>query len=216
MGTGKLYLNTVIRPVRFKSEAATHPGFKVDGRRLFVYHDSLTDESEPTLFCTSFPAISWAAEGVQASRHQAVRGSILSQVTVTELQDMLEHVPFVKVLDLQIEDVTDGSCRVRMPFHENLLQYYHIIHGGAIASLADSAMYFAQATLNGITKNTVTIEMKVNYLSPAQEEDLVAEGRVIKNGKKIIYGDVLITNKDGRQIAHATVTYMRLDYDMRE
>jgi uncharacterized protein (TIGR00369 family) len=140
----------------------------------------------------------------------------LSEVTVEQLQDMLEHVPFVKVLNLQVLDVTKGECHVKMPFNADLLQYYHIIHGGAIASLADSAMYLAQTTLNGITKNTVTIEMKINYLSPAQEGDLTAQGRVIKNGKKIIYGDVMITGSAGKQIAHATVTYMRLEYDMRE
>ncbi len=138
----------------------------------------------------------------------------MSQVTAEELQDMLEHVPFVKMLGLQVLEVKKGVCRVKMPFNPHMLQYYHIIHGGAIASLADSVIYLAQTTLNGITKNTVTIEMKVNYLAAAQDEDLYAEGRIIKNGRKVIYGDVLITNASDKQIAHATVTYMRLDYDM--
>jgi len=140
----------------------------------------------------------------------------VSQVTKEELQEMLEHVPFVKLLGLQLVGVEAGICRVKMPFQPHLLQYYHIIHGGAIASLADSVMYLAQSTLNGITKNTVTVEMKINYLAAAQDEDLLAEGRVIKNGRKVIYGDVLITNAANKQIAHGTVTYMRLDYDLRE
>jgi acyl-coenzyme A thioesterase PaaI-like protein len=39
---------------------------------------------------------------------------------------------------------------------------------------------------------------------------------VIKNGKKIIYGEVSITSASGRLIAHATATYLRLEYDLRE
>lgn len=129
---------------------------------------------------------------------------------------MLEHVPFVKLLDVQVVDVGEGSCRAKLPFHEQLTQYYHDIHGGVIATLADTVIYLAQTTLNGITKNTVTIELKVNYLAPPKQDDLYADASVLKNGKKTIYAEVRITNLSGKLVAHATGTYMRLDYDMRE
>lgn len=139
----------------------------------------------------------------------------MSQVTVEELRRMLEEVPFVKLLGIEVVGVDEGMCRVRLPYHERLEQYYHIIHGGVIASLVDTAMYLAQTTLNGITKNTVTTEMKVNFLASARQEDLFAEARILKNGRNIIYGDTRITGRSEKLIAHATVTYMRLDYDMR-
>jgi uncharacterized protein (TIGR00369 family) len=136
-------------------------------------------------------------------------------VTIEQLQTMNHEVPFVKLLGIEITAVEQGICRARMPYDDQLSQYYGLVHGGVIASLADTMVYLAQTTLNGITKNTVTTNLGVNYLSPAKQEDLYAEGRVIKNGKKIIYGEVSITNASGRLIAHATATYLRLEYDMR-
>ena len=106
-------------------------------------------------------------------------------VTIEQLQTMNHEVPFVKLLGIEITAVEQGICRARMPYDDQLSQYYGLVHGGVIASLADTMVYLAQTTLNGITKNTVTTNLGVNYLSPAKQEDLYAEGRVIKNGKKI-------------------------------
>ena len=137
-------------------------------------------------------------------------------ITVEQIQTIIrEEVPFVRLLGLEITAVEEGICRARLPFSEQLTQYYGLVHGGVTASLADTMIYMAQATLNGLTRNTVTTNLSLNYLSPARQEDLHAEGRVIKNGQKIIYGEVSITNAEGRLIAHATATYLKLDYDMK-
>ena len=86
---------------------------------------------------------------------------------------------------------------------------------GVTASLADTMAYMAHATLNGITRDTVTTNLTVTYLYAASEEALNAEARVIKNGRKVLYGEVVITNDAGTRVAHATVTYLRLDYEPR-
>lgn len=139
----------------------------------------------------------------------------MTRATVEQLNAFLNEVPFARLLGVQVLDADEGVCRVRLPYRKQHLQYYRLIHGGVIASLADSVIYLAQATLNGITKNTVTIEMNVHFLTSAGEEDLYAEGRILKNGNKIIYGEVRVANAEETLIAHATVTYLRLDYDVR-
>lgn len=136
------------------------------------------------------------------------------QVTIDQLRALTERIPFVRLLGLQVVNIGEGTCRVRLPFHEQLVQYYGSIHGGVIAALVDSTVYLAQTTLNGITRNTVTIEMKVNFLTSAKQGDLYADGHILKNGNKIIYGEVSVTNLEGKLIAHATVTYLRLDYEL--
>lgn len=136
------------------------------------------------------------------------------RVTVEQLQTMIQNVPFVTLLGVRILEVGEGTCRARLPYDDRFLQYYNLIHGGVIASLADTMVYMAQATLNGITLNTVTTNLAVTYLGTARQDDLFAEAKILKNGKKLIYGDVSVTDADGRQIAHATATYMRLDYEM--
>ena len=61
----------------------------------------------------------------------------------------------------------------------------------------------------------MTTNLTVTYLYAASEEALNAEARVIKNGRKVLYGEVVITNDAGIRVAHATVTYLRLDYEPR-
>lgn len=137
-------------------------------------------------------------------------------VTVEQLQSMIADVPFVSWLGVTILEVGDGVCRARLPYNDRHLQYYRLIHGGVIASFADTMVYMAQATLNGITLNTVTTNLAVTYLSTARQEDLYADARILKNGSRLIYGDVSLTDPSGRQIAHATATYLRLDYEVRK
>ena len=134
----------------------------------------------------------------------------MSQVTVEELQNFVDGVPYVHDLGLRIVRVEEGVCQAHLPYQARFAQYYNLIHGGVTASLADTMLYMAQATLNGITTDTVTTNLNVTYLQAATEEPLNAEARVMKNGRKLIYGEVLITNETGALIAHAAVTYLRL------
>lgn len=134
----------------------------------------------------------------------------MSQVTVEELQDFVDGVPYVHDLGLRIIGVEEGVCHAHLPYQPRFAQYYNLVHGGVTASLADTMLYMAHATLNGITTDTVTTNLNVTYLQAASEEPLNAEARVMKNGRKLIYGEVLITNEAGALVAHAAVTYLRL------
>ena len=139
----------------------------------------------------------------------------MPQVTVEDLQEFVDGVPFVHDLGLRIVGVDEGVCQGRLPYQPRFAQSYNLVHGGVTASLADTMAYMAHATLNGITRDTVTTNLTVTYLHAASEEALNAEARVIKNGRKVIYGEVVITNDSGVRVAHATVTYLRLNYEPR-
>ncbi len=52
-----------------------------------------------------------------------------------------------------------------------------------------------------------TVGVNVNYLSGAIGEDVLAEGRILKRGKEIIYTDVRVTNEAGKLLAQGTVVY---------
>ncbi len=139
----------------------------------------------------------------------------MSQVTVEELQQFVDRVPFVHDLGLRIVEVEKGVCRGRLPYQPRFAQSYNLVHGGVTAALADTMAYMAHATLSGIARDIVTTNLTVAYLHAASEEALHADARVIKNGRKVLYGEVVITNDAGVRIAHATVTYLRLDYEPR-
>ncbi|MBM3265172.1 MAG: PaaI family thioesterase [candidate division Zixibacteria bacterium] len=138
------------------------------------------------------------------------------KVTVEQLQDIIREVPFASLLGIRILEVGKGSCRAVLPYDPRLLQYYGLVHGGVIASVADTMVYMAQATLNGITHNTVTTHLSVTYLGTAGQNDLYTEATILKNGRRLISGMAEITDTTGRQIAHVTATYMRLDAPVRQ
>ncbi len=132
-------------------------------------------------------------------------------VTLEECQGHMNQVPVNQYLNLQILEIRAGYSRVRMPFNPIFANSWNNTHGGALMTLADIAFYFALATLNGLeaSGNFATAELKNNFLQPTSQVDLYAEARVIKNGKRIIFGDVEINDISDRRISHATVSYIR-------
>jgi uncharacterized protein (TIGR00369 family) len=97
---------------------------------------------------------------------------------------------------------------MRMPFRPELQQAGGLVHGGAIASLIDSAAVLAIKT--GVDPSITlfpTITMTVNYLAPAREIDLVAKARVIRRGRSIVFVDVDVASPPGDAVAKGQVVY---------
>jgi len=117
---------------------------------------------------------------------------------------------FVKTLDLHLEDVGQGTARMRMPFRSEVANGTGAVHGGAIVSLCDTAFYAALASLYGPQQNTATASLTCNFLRPAKPpHDLIADAIVLKAGRNIVYGEVHVRSAD-KLVAHATLTFMNL------
>lgn len=119
--------------------------------------------------------------------------------------------PFVKLLDLRLESIERGRCIVRMPFRDDLMNGAGSIHGGAVVSLCDSAFYVALASIYGPHHPAATASLTCSFLAGAAPPyDLFATARVIKPGRRIVYGDVEVTSND-RIVAHATMNFANLE-----
>jgi uncharacterized protein (TIGR00369 family) len=115
--------------------------------------------------------------------------------------------PFFELLGLQAEEATTDFARMRLPFTTDLQQARGLVHGGAIASLIDSAGVLAiKATLPEAVGGS-TVSMTVNYLAPARQIDLIAEARIIRRGRSIVFLDVDVFAPDGERIAKGQLTY---------
>jgi len=115
--------------------------------------------------------------------------------------------PFYRLLGMKVDEVKEGYAKLSMPFREDLTQPLGMMHGGALASLADSAVAIALLTVSGPKSKVVTVELKINYFEPVRDGILVAECRVVFKGSKIAYGEVDL-RESGRLVARATSTYM--------
>ena len=116
--------------------------------------------------------------------------------------------PYYQLLGMKVEVMGDGYARLVMPVEEKLLQIYGGVHGGATASLADSAVAVALISASAEDEKAYTVELKLNYLAPVSEGRLTAEARLFHRGRTIAAGEVDVRNGEGRLIAKGIATYM--------
>ena len=116
--------------------------------------------------------------------------------------------PFWELLGIEVVEIDDGYAKLVMPFHEKLTQPYGIVHGGAIFSLADSAVAIATTSMVEPERKVLTIEMKINFLASVKDGVMEAKARVLRKGR-IIPAEVDITN-NGVLVAKAIATYIIL------
>ena len=103
------------------------------------------------------------------------------------------------------EGRAEGWLRIEPMHHQST----GLVHGGAIATLADTVAGYATASVLPAGGRAVTAELKVSYFQPAVGERLHAIGWVIRQGRKINFceAEIWLVNATGRQlIAKASVT----------
>lgn len=110
-------------------------------------------------------------------------------------------IPFVDHCGIEEVDRVDGVTRLRLrlePHHRNNLG---IAHGGIICTLLDVALGTAARTQVG--RPVITLDMQVAFLSPGHGT-LLAEGRVVRAGRSVVFGEAEIRNEAGEIVARAT------------
>lgn len=106
-------------------------------------------------------------------------------------------------------DFADGKiARVRLAYDQAQLRPGGTLSGPTMMGLADMAMYTLVLSSIGFTPLAVTTNLSINFLRKPEPRDLVAEGRMLKLGKALAVGDVVIRSDGSDEIvAHAVVTY---------
>lgn len=107
--------------------------------------------------------------------------------------------------------MTAGQVEIEVPFSGGVSQQNGFFHGGVMGAIGDSACGYAAMTLTPPSSEVLTIEYKVNFLSPAQGERLVARGRVTKPGRTVTvcHGDVFaLSGGKEKLVATMLVTMM--------
>jgi acyl-CoA thioesterase len=121
--------------------------------------------------------------------------------------------PYWNLLGIEVVEIDKGYARLVMPFHKKLTQPYGIVHGGAIFSLADSAVAIAVLSIVEPDSRVLTIEMKINFLTPVKDGVMEAKARVLRKGR-IIPAEVDIANNE-ILVAKAISTYIIFDDDKK-
>jgi acyl-coenzyme A thioesterase PaaI-like protein len=108
-----------------------------------------------------------------------------------------------------VQSVASGECVLSVPFQRVFERPGGIVSGLVFMAAADVAMWLAIKTLLGMDEACVTAEMKTSFLSAAKEEDFRCHARILKLGKRLVYGVAECTSVDHKLLTHHTLTYIR-------
>jgi uncharacterized protein (TIGR00369 family) len=132
-------------------------------------------------------------------------------MNVDEISALLHEVfpqGFYPGCGLTIERVDYASSRVRRHFQEDYIRPGGTISGPTMMELADFAMYVAVFSVAGPQPLAVTTNLNINFLRKPGKGDLVADARLMKVGKRLVVGEVVIySDGEGEPVAHVTSTY---------
>jgi acyl-CoA thioesterase len=124
-----------------------------------------------------------------------------------KIREVANKSPYYRLLGMEVMEIKEGESKIQMPFKQGLTHPYRMVHGGAIASLADSSVAMALISLVEPKERITTIEFKINFFAPVSKGDLEAHAKIIHKGSKTAVGDVEVKNEEGKLIAKLIATY---------
>jgi len=131
----------------------------------------------------------------------------MSKITTQQFNTIIKNeIEWASSLNVTLERVEQGKAVMRMPYHKSSTRPGGSISGPHIMLLSDICMYAVVLSSIGEVKLAVTTNFNINFLRKPMESDLIAEGKIIKLGKRLAIMEVSAFSNDAI-VAHATGTY---------
>lgn len=112
-------------------------------------------------------------------------GDPVTTAIETRTRDSFARQGLMAHLGAEMTDIRAGLVTICLPFRPELTQQHGFFHAGGTSAIADSAGGYAGFTLFPENSSVLTVEFKLNMLSPATGDRLEAVGKVIKNGRTL-------------------------------
>ncbi|MDQ6773201.1 MAG: PaaI family thioesterase [Candidatus Dormibacteraeota bacterium] len=132
-----------------------------------------------------------------------------SLVTLAELQALLDGVAFTSAMGMRVVSLGDAECVVRVPFRREFERPGGIVSGQVYMNAADVAAWCAIKTRLGLDDGSTTSNLETAFLAAAREEDVLCTARVLKFGRRLVYGVAECRSEAGRLLTHHSITYAR-------
>ncbi len=132
------------------------------------------------------------------------------QATRRELQALLARSRFLGSYGLRLHAVSDTECTVAVPFRRAFERPGGTVNGPVFMAAADCAMWLAIKRQLGLAQDAVTSELNTAFLNAARRETVYCTARVLKLGRRLVYGTAECHDGKGRLFTHHTLTYARV------
>jgi len=123
----------------------------------------------------------------------------------TRVRESFARQAFMAHIGAELAEVEAGRCVIVLPHRAELTQQHGFFHGGVIGTLADNACGYAAFTLAPADASILTVEYKMNIVSPGDGERLVARAKVVRPGRSLVVCQAdILAEKNGTEKLVAT------------
>jgi uncharacterized protein (TIGR00369 family) len=129
---------------------------------------------------------------------------------ITALQESVRDAPYPQLIGMRLADIAFDRCRIELELAPRHMQPFGIVHGGVLATLLDTATFWAGYLRLPEGTGLVNVDLKLNYLKAVTSGSLRAEGRCLRAGRQISVTEASVFDGDGELVAHGTSTLMAL------
>jgi uncharacterized protein (TIGR00369 family) len=123
------------------------------------------------------------------------------------LRRRLASSPALGWLEPSLEEISLDTAVIRLPYREQITNGSGTVHGGVLATLADTAVAFALSTNFNGKMGFATADLTIHFLHRARG-DVWARARILKKGQRVNVGEVSMIDASGREAARALATFL--------
>jgi acyl-CoA thioesterase len=123
---------------------------------------------------------------------------------ISELKSRAEKEPIASFLKMRLVELSPGYAKVTMKLTSEYLNFNGMVLGGIVMALADQAFAYAS---NSLSLPSLATQFNIHLIAAAAVDDeLTAECRVVKSGRRVGISEMTVTNQEGKLVAKATGT----------
>jgi len=144
---------------------------------------------------------------MRGKRRNSAAARVHLQSTKRELTRRLKQTGVLKFLGSRLMAADWGRVTLRIRVERRMLQAHRVVHGGVMATLADTAGGMATYMAVPVGSRVATVEMKINFLEPVDQGTMTADARVIRLGRNFAVVDCDVKDHAGKLVGKALMTF---------
>ena len=134
----------------------------------------------------------------------------LDPARVARAREAFASVPYGKLLGLELGEISRGQASIHLEVRDELRQNQGVVHGGAVASLIDTAAAFAVLSQLELDERVTTTDLTIHYLRPISSGRLTATARIVRGGRRLFVLAVEVRSDQAVLLATAVTSYIKL------
>jgi uncharacterized protein (TIGR00369 family) len=134
-------------------------------------------------------------------------GKVGNPLTIEALGRKFHFSNTARQFGFRLENAEVGRAKLRMKVQRRHMQIHGVVHGGVLASLADTAGGLALYLALPRGSRAATVEMKINFLEPVHSGTVFAEARILRQGKYLAVVECDLTDEHGKMVGKSLMTF---------